>query len=124
MGGYHTVVQNYRMISKGKKRGWPPEGEIYSTAAIGMDSDRHVLFILSRSPYSTHDLILILLNLPYHSIGYTLYILSRLPRPEGSKRLYIVIHIKLNIIYPDNSLVQGTIFTYIPPNENNDNNGG
>lgn len=61
---YNTVVQNYRMISNGKKRGWPQQDTIYSMAAIGMDGDGHVLFILSRSPYSTHDFIHILLSLP------------------------------------------------------------
>jgi len=62
--GYKTVVQNYRMISDGKKMGWPQREEIYGSAAIGMDKDNHVLFILSRSPFSTHDLIQILLSLP------------------------------------------------------------
>ena len=61
---YNTVVQNYRMISNGKKVGWPQREEIYGSAAIGMDKDNHVLFILSRSPFSTHDLIHILLSLP------------------------------------------------------------
>jgi hypothetical protein len=62
--GYKTVVQNYRMISDGRKMGWPQREEIYGSAAIGMDKDNHVLFILSRSPFSTHDLIQILLSLP------------------------------------------------------------
>ncbi len=66
MKKYHTVVQNYRMISKGKKRGWPQRGVLYSTAAIGMDRENNVLFVLSPSPYSTHDFILILLSLPIH----------------------------------------------------------
>lgn len=61
---YKTVVQNYRMISDGKKRGWLQREEIYGSAAIGMDNDHHVLFILSRSPFSTHDLIHILLSIP------------------------------------------------------------
>ena len=63
---YNTVVQNYRMISNGKKVGWPQRKEIYGSAVIGMDKDDHVLFILSRSPFSTHDLIHILLSLPIH----------------------------------------------------------
>ena len=63
---FKTVVQNYRMISDGKKVGWPQREEIYGSAAIGMDKDNHVLFILSRSPFSTHDLIHILLSLPIH----------------------------------------------------------
>ncbi len=62
--GYKTVVQNYRMISNGMKMGWPQREEIYGSAAIGMDKDNHVLFILSPSPFSTHDLIHILLSLP------------------------------------------------------------
>jgi hypothetical protein len=63
---YNTVVQNYRMISNGKKVGWPQRKEIYGSAAIGMDKDNRVLFILSPSPFSTHDLIHILLSLPIH----------------------------------------------------------
>ncbi len=66
IGRYNTVVQNYRMISDGKKRGWSQREEIYGSAAIGMDRDGYVLFILNRSPFSTHDLIHILLSLPIH----------------------------------------------------------
>ena len=61
---YHTVVQNYRMISKGKRKGWPQQKKLYSTAAVGMDKDNNVLFIHSPSSYSTHDFINILLSLP------------------------------------------------------------
>lgn len=70
---YHSVVQNYRMISNGKKVGWPQREETYGSAAIGMDKDNHVLFILSRSPFSTHDLIHILLSLPI-SIRSAMYV--------------------------------------------------
>jgi hypothetical protein len=61
---YHTVVQNYRMISRGKRKGWPQQNKLYSTAAVGMDIDNNVLFIHSPSSYSTHDFISILLSLP------------------------------------------------------------
>jgi len=61
---YYTVVQNYRMISKRKRKGWPQQDKLYITAAMGMDIDNNVLFIHSPSPYSTHDLIHILLSLP------------------------------------------------------------
>jgi hypothetical protein len=64
MEKYDSVVQNYRMISFGKKRGWPREAQISSVAAIGMDGNDQVLFILSRSSYSIHDFIHILLDLP------------------------------------------------------------
>ena len=52
------------MISKGKRKGWPQQKKLYSTAAVGMDKDNNVLFIHSPSPYSTHDFINILLSLP------------------------------------------------------------
>jgi hypothetical protein len=61
---YNTVIQNYRMISKGKRKGWPQQDKLYSTAAMGMDIDKNILFIHSPSPYSTHDFINILLSLP------------------------------------------------------------
>ena len=63
---YHIVVQNYRMISKGKMRGWPQQQKLHSTAAMGMDKENNVLFIFSWSPYSTHDFIHILLSLPIY----------------------------------------------------------
>lgn len=61
---YNTVVQNYRMIANGEKVGWPQQQKTYSTAAIGMDGDKNVLFIFCRVLYSTHDFIHILLELP------------------------------------------------------------
>ncbi len=64
--GYHSVVQNYRMISFGMKRGWPQQSQRHGTAAIGMDTGNRVLFILSRAALSTHDLIHTLLSLPIH----------------------------------------------------------
>jgi hypothetical protein len=60
---YHTVIQNYRMISDGRKRGWPQQEEKNSMAVIGMDENRHVLFIFSRKKYTPHDFIKILLDL-------------------------------------------------------------
>ncbi|MEJ2725109.1 MAG: phosphodiester glycosidase family protein [Deltaproteobacteria bacterium] len=64
IGKYHSVVQNYRMISSGEKRGWPQQAQVSSVAAIGMDRNNHVLFILSRSSCSIHDFIHVLLGLP------------------------------------------------------------
>lgn len=64
ISGYETVIQNYRMISDGKKRGWPQRPQLYGSAAVGVDRGNHVLFILSPSPFSTHDLIHMLLSLP------------------------------------------------------------
>jgi hypothetical protein len=61
---YRSVVQNYRMISDGKQRGWPQERQIWGTAAVGMDKERRVLFILTPAAYSTSDFIQIMLSLP------------------------------------------------------------
>ncbi|MBW1666549.1 MAG: phosphodiester glycosidase family protein [Deltaproteobacteria bacterium] len=63
---YHSVVQSYRMIANGEKKGWPQKGEIFCSAAVGMDRDGHVLFMLSQSLLSVHDLINELLSLPVH----------------------------------------------------------
>ncbi|MFO7601273.1 MAG: phosphodiester glycosidase family protein [Candidatus Desulfacyla sp.] len=61
---YHTVIQNYRMISLKGGNMWKPSDSIYSIAAVAMDTNGNVLFIHSRSPYSVHDFNHILLKLP------------------------------------------------------------
>jgi hypothetical protein len=63
-GGYGTLVQSIRMVSCSGKNVWSPQPRAWSTAAIGMDRRGRVLFLHSRSPYSTHDFINILLDLP------------------------------------------------------------
>jgi hypothetical protein len=86
MEKYGSVVQNYRMISFGKKRGWPRQAQISSVAAIGMDKSNQVLFILSRSSYSIHDFIHILLDLPI-SIDSAMY-------AEGGPQASLVLRTK------------------------------
>ncbi len=61
---YRSLIQSIRMLSCRGKNVWAPQEKIWSTAAIGMDANERFLFIHSRSPYSTHDLINILLRLP------------------------------------------------------------
>ncbi len=61
---YQTLIQSIRMISCDRKNVWENKNKIWSTSAIGMDSKGNILFIHARSPYSTHDLIDILLKLP------------------------------------------------------------
>ena len=63
-GRYATLVQSIRMISCRRANVWAPQERRSSTAAIGTDAQGRVLFIHTRSPYSTHDLIDILLKLP------------------------------------------------------------
>ena len=61
---YGTLVQSIRMISCAKKNVWSQQPRRWSTSAIGLDAPGRVLFLHTRSPYSTHDLIDILLALP------------------------------------------------------------
>ncbi|MDP6712148.1 MAG: phosphodiester glycosidase family protein, partial [Nitrospinaceae bacterium] len=57
-------IQSIRMVSCRGENVWQQQSKKWSTAAIGTDSQGRVLFIHARSPYTTHDLISILLNLP------------------------------------------------------------
>ena len=61
---YGTLVQSIRMISCKGRNVWAQQPKRWSTAAIGVDAEGNVLFIHVRSPFSTHDLIEILLALP------------------------------------------------------------
>lgn len=61
---YGTLVQSIRMISCRGKNVWRQQPKKYSTVAIGIDKADRVLFIHVGSPFSTHDLINILKNLP------------------------------------------------------------
>jgi hypothetical protein len=63
-GRYTTLVQSIRMISCERGNVWSPQDRSFSTAAIGVDGEGRVLFIHVRSPYATHDLIAMLLELP------------------------------------------------------------
>jgi uncharacterized protein YigE (DUF2233 family) len=61
---YGSLVQSIRMISCKGKNVWLQQPKKWSTAAIGIDKADRVLFIHVGSPYSTHDLINILKQLP------------------------------------------------------------
>jgi hypothetical protein len=61
---YQTLIQSIRMISCDGKNVWAQQDRMWSTSAIGTDEDGNVLFIHVRSPYSTHDLINMLMELP------------------------------------------------------------
>jgi len=61
---YATLVQSIRMISCKGKNVWAQQPQRWSTAAVGTDRRGRVLFIHVRSPFTTHDLVNILLELP------------------------------------------------------------
>ncbi len=61
---YATFVQSIRMVSCERTNVWGQQPRKWSTAAIGTDAQGRVLFVHVRSPYTTHDLIDMLLALP------------------------------------------------------------
>ena len=61
---YTSLIQSIRMVSCKGKNVWSPQKKMWSTAAVGIDHQGRVFFIHVRSPYSTHDLIDMLLQLP------------------------------------------------------------
>jgi hypothetical protein len=81
---YRTMIQSIRMISCTRKNVWTQQPQKWSTAAIGIDNRRRVLFIHVGSPYSTHDVIDFLLNLPLN--------ISRAMYVEGGPQAQMYIH--------------------------------
>tara|TARA_Y100001960_G_scaffold216482_1_gene226295 strand:- start:1827 stop:2702 length:876 start_codon:yes stop_codon:yes gene_type:complete len=61
---YATLIQSIRMVSCKRKNVWAPQNKIWSTAAIAIDIKGRILFIHVRSPYSTHELINMLIKIP------------------------------------------------------------
>ena len=61
---YATLIQSIRMVSCKRKNVWAPQNKIWSTAAVATDIKGRILFIHVRSPYSTYDLINMLLQIP------------------------------------------------------------
>ena len=61
---YRTFIQSIRMVSCKGRNVWVQQPEKWSIAAVGIDDMNKVLFIHSRSPFSTHDFINILKTLP------------------------------------------------------------
>jgi hypothetical protein len=70
---YRVLVQSIRMVSCRGRNVWADQPQKWSIAAIGTDVSGHVLFIHCRSPYSVHDLIEMLLDLPL-SLRNTMYV--------------------------------------------------
>jgi hypothetical protein len=82
---YGTMIQSIRMISCTGKNVWTQQPQKWSTAAIGIDDRERVLFIHVGSPYSTHDVIDILKQLPLN-IARAMYV-------EGGPQAQMYIHI-------------------------------
>ncbi len=62
--GYGTLVQSIRMLGCSRENVWEPKDQQWSHAVIGQDAQGRLLLIHSRSPWSSHDFIDLLLSLP------------------------------------------------------------
>ncbi len=61
---YNSFSQGIRMIDCNQRNVWEKQNKKWSMSVIGEDKEGNALFIFSRSPYSVHDFIDILLKLP------------------------------------------------------------
>jgi|SRR6185295_2847275 len=66
---YTIVVQNLRLITKGRKNVWSPNYRRWSEAALATDSRGRLLFLFSRAPYSMREFNNLLLSLPLDVAG-------------------------------------------------------
>jgi len=61
---YHSLSQGIRMIDCNQNNRWAQNDKKWSMVVIGIDKQGNALFLFTRSPYSVHDFINILLDLP------------------------------------------------------------
>jgi len=61
---YRTLVQSIRMLRCDGVNVWSQQDTRWSHAAIGLDGSGRALFVHARSPWSTHDFIDLLRELP------------------------------------------------------------
>ena len=61
---YRSLVQSIRMVSWQRENVWSQSKRVWSHACIGIDGEGRPLLIHARSPWTTHDFIDILLELP------------------------------------------------------------
>jgi hypothetical protein len=104
---YGSLVQSIRMISCTGKNVWRQQPQKWSTAAIGTDKADRVLFIHVGSPYSTHDLIDILKQLPI-DIARAMYAeggpQAQLYIKAGAHEYEFVGHSEIDLTHTTNSL--------------------
>ncbi|WP_109436685.1 phosphodiester glycosidase family protein [Aquimarina sp. AU119] len=61
---YNSFTQSIRMVDCNQKNRWSRQSKKWSMVVIGKDEEGNALFIISRSPYTVHDFINILLQAP------------------------------------------------------------
>lgn len=69
---YNSLTQSIRMVDCNQRNKWSRQPQKWSMVVIGMDQSGNALFIFTRSPYSVHDFIDILLDSPLnlHNLMY------------------------------------------------------
>lgn len=69
---YNSFSQSIRMVDCYQKNKWSQQNKKWSMVVIGMDKDGNALFIFTRSPYSVHDFVDIVLEAPInlHNLMY------------------------------------------------------
>jgi uncharacterized protein YigE (DUF2233 family) len=70
---YSSFSQCIRMINCQQENVWEPQAKKWSIACIGMDKSANLLLIHCRSPYSVHEFINMLLELPLNILN-TMYL--------------------------------------------------
>jgi hypothetical protein len=61
---YHSFLQSIRMIDCQQENVWQPQPQKWSITALGMDKSGYLLMMHCRSPYSVHNFIQFILELP------------------------------------------------------------
>ncbi len=61
---YGALVQSIRMVALDGRNVWDPQPRAWSAAAVGIDRGGRVLLIHVQSPFTMHDLVEMLLELP------------------------------------------------------------
>lgn len=61
---YDAFTQSIRMVDCNQSNRWAQQNRIWSMVIVAIDKSGNVLFIFTRSPYSVHDFINILLKAP------------------------------------------------------------
>ncbi|MBF0319690.1 MAG: phosphodiester glycosidase family protein [Nitrospirae bacterium] len=85
-GKYNTLVQLIRMASCTGNNVWQQQQATWSISAIGKDKSGNMLLLFSRSPYTVHDFIEIIMSLPI-SIASAAYL-------EGGRQASLYISTK------------------------------
>jgi hypothetical protein len=69
LGRFATAVQSIRMIGCAGENVWAQERRRWSSALIGTDTQGRLLLLFTRSPYTMHDLVDMLLQGPLGLVG-------------------------------------------------------